>query len=58
MRRDQADPMDASPPMRSGDFDVYLPGDFDVDGRLAIVQSEPLPLDVLSIMPVMSVMDG
>ncbi len=58
VRRDQSDPMDASPPMRSGDFDVYLPGDFDVDGRLAIVQSEPLPLDVLSIMPVMSVMDG
>lgn len=58
VRRDLADPMDASPPMRSGDFDAYLPGDFDTDGRLAIVQAEPLPLDVLSVMPVMSVMDG
>ena len=58
VRRDLADPMDASPPMRSGDFDVYLAGDFDVDGRLAIVQAEPLPLDVLAIMPVMSVMEG
>lgn len=56
--RDQADAMDASPPMRSGDFDVFLASDFDVDGRVAFAQSEPLPLDVLSIMPVMSVVDG
>jgi hypothetical protein len=49
--------MDASPPMRSGDFDVFLASDFDVDGRVAFIQNE-LPLDVLSIMPVMSVVDG
>lgn len=58
VRREQGDPMDASPPIRSGDFDVFLASDFDVDGRVAFVQSEPMPLDVLSIMPVMSVVDG
>jgi hypothetical protein len=58
VRREQADAMDASPPMRAGDFDVFPAGDFDLDGRVAIVQSEPLPLDVLSIMPLISVVDG
>lgn len=58
VRRDQSDPMDASPPMRSGDFDAYLASDFDVDGRIAIVQAEPMPLDIISIMPLMSVADG
>jgi len=58
VRRDQSDPMDASPPMRSGDFDAYLASDFDVDGRIAIVQAEPMPLDIISIMPLMSIADG
>lgn len=58
VRRDQADAMDIGPPMRSGDFDVFPASDFDVDGRLAFVQPDPLPLDVLSIMPVISVVDG
>jgi hypothetical protein len=58
VRRDLADAMDASPPMRSGDFDVFLASDFNLDGRVAFVQPGPLPLDVLSIMPVMSVVDG
>jgi hypothetical protein len=57
VRRDLADPPDASPPMRSGDVDVYLAGDFDLDGRLAIVQAEPMPLDILSIMPVIAIAD-
>jgi hypothetical protein len=57
-RREQGDAMDKSPPIRSGDFDVFLASDFDLDGRVAFVQNEPMPLDVLSIMPVMSVVDG
>lgn len=44
------DPMDAAPPLRSGDFDVNIASDYDTDGRVAIVQSDPLPLDLLSIM--------
>jgi hypothetical protein len=58
VRREQGDAMDASPPIRSGDFDVFLASDFDLDGRVAFVQNDPMPLDVLSIMPVMSVVDG
>jgi hypothetical protein len=58
VRREQGDAMDASPPIRAGDFDVFLASDFDLDGRVAFLQNEPMPLDVLSIMPVMSVVDG
>lgn len=58
VRRDLSDTMDASPPLRSGDFDVFLASDFDVDGRVAIVQQDPMPLDILSIMPQISVVDG
>ncbi len=58
IRRDLADPMDASPPLRSGDFDIYPATDFDQDARLTIRQTEPLPLDILSIIPVISVGEG
>ncbi|MBL9098695.1 MAG: hypothetical protein JNK07_17320, partial [Alphaproteobacteria bacterium] len=51
IRRDASDPMDASPPLRSGDFDVTLASDYDTDGQVVIVQDEPLPLDVLAVMP-------
>ncbi len=58
VRREQNDGMDASPPMRSGDVDVYLASDFDLDGRIAIVQADPMPLDILSLMPQVAVADG
>jgi len=58
VRREQSDRMDASPPMRSGDVDVYLASDFDLDGRIAIVQADPMPLDILSLMPQIAVADG
>ena len=51
IRRDQADPMDASPPPRSGDFDVFPASDYETDGQITIVQDEPLPLDILCVMP-------
>ena len=55
VHRDLSDPMDASPPLRSGDFDVYPASDFSIDARLTIRQSEPMPLEVLSLTPVLSV---
>ncbi|NOT42377.1 MAG: hypothetical protein HOP13_18025 [Alphaproteobacteria bacterium] len=58
VRREQSDAMDASPPMRSGDVDVHLASDFDLDGRIAIVQADPMPLDILSLMPLITVADG
>ncbi len=58
VRREQTDRMDFSPPMRSGDVDVYLASDFDLDGRVAIVQADPMPLDLLSLMPQIALADG
>lgn len=49
------DPMDAAPPLRSGDYDANLASDYESDGKIAIVQSEPLPLDVLSVMAAITV---
>lgn len=47
VRRDLSDPMDASSPLQSGDFDVDLPSDYDTKGQFTVVQSDPLPLDIL-----------
>ncbi|MBI1213956.1 MAG: hypothetical protein GC190_21045 [Alphaproteobacteria bacterium] len=58
VQRDLADPMDASPPLRSGDFDVQIASDYDTGGQFAIVQSDPLPLDILCVMPQVSVSEG
>jgi hypothetical protein len=55
VHRDLADPLNASPPMRSGDFDIYPASDFGQDARISIRQREPMPLDILSVMPVISV---
>jgi len=58
VRRDQSDPMDASPPLRSGDFDVFPASDYETDGQITIVQDEPLPLDILCVMPRVAVGEG
>lgn len=53
--RDMADLTDASPPLRSGDYDVNLSSDYDTDGRVTVVQSDPLPLDILAVIAGLSV---
>jgi hypothetical protein len=53
-----SDPMDASSPLRSGDFDVHLASDYDTGGQFTIVQSDPLPLDILCVMPQVTVIEG
>lgn len=58
VRRGLSDPMDASPPMFTGDVDCFLPSDFDLAGQIAIVQADPLPLDILGLMPLNSVSEG
>lgn len=58
IRRDASDPTDASPPLRSGDFDVALASDYDTEGQVTITQNEPLPLDILAVMPRATVGDG
>lgn len=58
VRRQLDDPMDASPPLYSGDVDCLLASDFDLAGRIAIVQSQPMPLDILALFPLQSVSEG
>lgn len=58
VRRNLDDPMDASPPLFSGDVDCFIASDFDLAGRIAIVQSQPMPLDILSVFPLQSVSEG
>lgn len=53
--RDLADLMDASFPLRTGDFDVNIASDYDLDGRISVVQSDPLPFDLLAVIPNMTV---
>lgn len=54
VRRDQAHAMDASPPLQSGWVDIMIASEHDVDKRIAIVQSDPLPLDILALAPLQS----
>jgi hypothetical protein len=53
-----SDPAVPSSPMFTGDQDVNISTDYDLAGRLAIVQDKPLPLDILSVMPLITVSEG
>jgi hypothetical protein len=57
MRRDASDPMDAAPPLRSGDVAVFPASDFNPATRIWIRQRDPLPLDILSLTPLVAVGD-
>jgi hypothetical protein len=45
-------------PMFTGDTDVFIASDYDLDARLVILQSRPLPLDILAVMPLLTVSEG
>ena len=47
--RDTGMPMDASPPLFTGDKQYEFDGDFDYDVPIFIVQDQPLPLTLLAI---------
>ena len=47
--RDTSMPMDASPPLYTGDKVIEFDGDFELDARLIIKQEQPLPLCLLAI---------
>jgi hypothetical protein len=49
--------MDAAPPLRSGDVTVFPASDFSPATRIWIRQREPLPLDILSLSPLVAVGD-
>lgn len=45
------DPMDAAPPIQSGDFTVTFPDGYNKEGYITIVQDDPMPMTVVSLMP-------
>lgn len=55
LQREADDPMDASPPLRSGDVEVLPASAFDAATRIHIRQREALPLDILSLAAVVAV---
>lgn len=51
-------PMDAPPPLYSGDKVVTLNEGYETDGYLCIEQHQPLPLNVLALYPRVTTNDG
>lgn len=49
--RSGSDPMDAAPPIFTGDKLIEWNGGYDFDGYVTIEQSQPLPMTVVAIMP-------
>lgn len=49
--RTQSDPMDAPPPLFTGDKAVRVPTGWTKDCRLVVVQEQPLPMTVLMAVP-------
>lgn len=49
------DPLEAPPPLYTGDKKDYFEGDYSLDGTICIQQDLPLPLTVLSIIPIFEV---
>lgn len=55
MFRSSADPMDGPPAPLTGDTDeINWPDGYEREGRITIVQQQPLPMTVVAIMPIMS----
>lgn len=47
--RRTTDPMDAAPPLFTGEKEIEFDGDFDEDPRLIVKQTQPLPLCLLAL---------
>lgn len=45
------DPMDSAPPIQSGDFTISWPEGYTKEGYIMIVQDDPMPMTVVSLMP-------
>lgn len=56
MHRSSADPMDGPPAVVTGDTEeLPWPDGYEREGRLTIVQEQPLPMTIVAIMPIVSV---
>ncbi|TQV80772.1 hypothetical protein [Denitrobaculum tricleocarpae] len=56
--RSSTDLMDTPPPLFDGDKLVDWPGNYETEGRMMVVQDEPLPLTVLAIFPQVHTQDS
>jgi hypothetical protein len=55
--RKSGDPMDAPPPLFTGDKVITNPQGWNTDGQVVIVQEDPLPITVLAVMAEVSTSD-
>ena len=52
-----SDPMNAPPPIFTGDKEIEWPNGYDTDGFVVIKQDQPLPMTVVAIMPQLHTQD-
>lgn len=55
--RTGSDPMDSAPPIFTGDKEVPWPAGYETEGRIMIIQDQPLPMTVAAIMPSVTTQD-
>ena len=55
--RGGSDPMDAPPPLFSGDKEITFRGGFNRDGYITLVNDQPLPFSVVAIIPTITTSD-
>ena len=55
--RKGSDPMDEAPPLFSGDKLIEWPGGYNFDGYVMVKQTQPLPMTVVAIMPLVHTFD-
>lgn len=55
--RTGSDRMDSAPPIFSGDKEVPWPAGYETEGRIMIIQDQPLPMTVAAIMPQVNTSD-
>ena len=55
--RSGSDPMDSPPALYTGDKTIPFRGRYEKDGNIMVIQDQPLPLNVLAIVPTAKVYD-
>jgi hypothetical protein len=55
--RTGSDPMNAPPPVFTGDKLIEWPGGYDFDGYVMVKQDQPLPMTVVAVMPQVTTFD-
>ena len=47
--REASDPMDAPPPLFTGDHEIDFDGNYEYEGDIVVVQDQPLPLNIVAL---------